>query len=132
MNTTLDQLIDIQNEEPVIRENIPSNFYQKGLYQWWHDKYGCIYVGISAVDTEKKNDGMPLRALHHARKLLSKEKGNTQPTKKWTDFSKKFMEGNHQLKEIKIVYENHPHKSKRDLEELEHQLIYKFKPICNA
>jgi len=132
MNTTLDQLIDIQNEEPVIRENIPSNFYQKGLYQWWHDKYGCIYVGISAVDTEKKNDGMPLRALHHARKLLSKEKGNTQPTKKWTDFSKKFMEGNHQLKEIKIVYENHPHKSKRNLEELEHQLIYKFKPICNA
>jgi len=132
MNTTLDQLIDIQNEEPVIRENIPSNFYQKGLYQWWHDKYGCIYVGISAIDTEKKNDGMPLRALHHARKLLSKEKGNTQPTKKWTDFSKKFMEGNHQLKEIKIVYENHPHKSKRDLEELEHQLIYKFKPICNA
>ena len=132
MNTTLDQLIDIQNEEPVIRENIPSNFYQKGLYQWWHDTYGCIYVGISAVDTEKKNDGMPLRALHHARKLLSKEKGNTQPTKKWTDFSKKFMKGNHHLKEIKIVYENHPHKSKRDLEEIEHQLIHKFKPICNA
>ena len=132
MNTTLDQIIETKNQEPVIKDNIPSNLYQKGLYQWWHDTYGCIYVGISAVDTEKKNDGMPLRALHHARKLLSKEKGNTQPTKKWTNFSKKFLEGNHQLNEIKIVYENHPQKSKRDLEELEHQLIYKFKPICNA
>lgn len=132
MNTTLDQIIEIKNAEPVIKDNIPSNLYQKGLYQWWHDTYGCIYVGISAVDTEKKNDGMPLRALHHARKLLSKEKGNTQPTKKWTSFSKKFLEGNHQLNEIKVIYENHPHKSKRDLEELEHQLIYKFKPICNA
>ena len=47
-------------------------------------------------------------------------------------FSKKFLEGNHQLNEIKIVYENHPQKSKRDLEELEHQLIHKIKPICNA
>jgi len=132
MNTTLDQIIEMKSEGPVIKDNIPSNLYQKGLYQWWHDTYGCIYVGISAVDTEKKNDGMPLRALHHARKLLSKEKGNTQPTKKWTNFSKKFIEGNHQINEIKIFYENHPQKSKRDLEELEHQLIHKFKPICNA
>tara|TARA_B100000676_G_C17494759_1_gene540110 strand:- start:120 stop:518 length:399 start_codon:yes stop_codon:yes gene_type:complete len=132
MNTTLDQIIEISNEEIVIKQNVPVEYYQKGIYQWWHDTYGCIYVGISAVDTVKKNDGMPLRALHHARKLLSKEKGNTQPTKKWTNFSKKFLEGNHQLKEIKIVYENHPDKSKRDLEEIEHQLIQKFKPICNA
>ena len=132
MKKTLDQIIEIINEEPVIKQNLPLEYYQKGIYQWWHDKYGCIYVGISAVDTEKKNDGMPLRALHHARKLLSKEKGNTQPTKKWTDFSKRFTEGNHQLKEIKIVYENHPHKSKRDLEEIEHQFIHKLKPICNA
>ena len=59
MNTTLDQIIEMKNEEPVIKDNIPSNLYQKGLYQWWHDTYGCIYVGISAVDTEQKNDGMP-------------------------------------------------------------------------
>ena len=54
MNTTLDQIIEINNGEPAIKENVPMEYYQKGIYQWWHDVYGCIYVGISAVDTENK------------------------------------------------------------------------------
>ena len=33
MNTTLDQIIEIYNEEPVIKENIPVDYYQKGIYQ---------------------------------------------------------------------------------------------------
>ena len=44
MNTTLDQIIEINNGEPVIKENVPVEYYQKGIYQWWHDDYGCIYV----------------------------------------------------------------------------------------
>jgi len=39
MKATLDQIIEIKNEEPVIRDNVPSDFYQKGIYQWWHEKY---------------------------------------------------------------------------------------------
>ena len=132
MRTRLDQIIDIKNEEPVIKDNIPSKFYQKGIYQWWHNLYGCVYVGISAVNTKKKNDGMPMRALHHVRKLLGKEKGNTQPTKKWRSFSKIFLSFNHQYDEIEVVYDNHPSKSKDELKKIEKQLIENLNPICNS
>ena len=132
MKATLDQIIEIKNEEPVIRDNVTSDFYQKGIYQWWHEKYGCLYVGISAVETDKKEYGMPLRALHHTRKLLAKEKGNTQPTKKWSAFSKQFLEGNHQLQEIEVVYDLYPSKSKQELEKIEKELITSLNPICNS
>ena len=89
-------------------------------------------MGISAVNTKKKNDGMPMRALHHVRKLLGKEKGNTQPTKKWSRFSKIFLSFNHQYDEIEVVYDNHPSKSKDELKKIEKQLIENLNPICNS
>lgn len=132
MKSKLDQIIEIQGKEPLIKNSIPDNYYQRGIYQWWHKKFGCIYVGISAVDTKKKNDGMPMRALHHVRKLLGKEKGNTQPTKKWSSFSKLFLSNNHHFDEIEVIYDNYPSKSKDELKIIEKQMIESLNPICNS
>jgi hypothetical protein len=74
---------------------------------------------------------MPLRALHHTRKLLNLISSNTRQTKKWLAFSRIFNANKDSYSDIVIHYENHPHCSKKELEELEKDLVSKHKPITN-
>lgn len=131
IKTTLDKIIALGSKGPEIKKDISPAFYQRGIYQWWHKKYGCIYVGINALDTNEKNNGMPLRALHHTRKLLNQISSNTRQTKKWLAFSKIFNANKDSYSDIEIHYENHPHHSKKELEQLEKDLVNKHKPITN-